>query len=102
MENKMMDKLELQTPCFIVDVDDFKNNIKRFQNALKEYYKSSIVSYSVKTNSLPLLLDIANREDCFCEVVSYDEFHIAVKMGVDMQHIVYNGPLKDEERCLRL
>ena len=57
----MMEKLELQTPCFIVDVDDFKNNIRRFQNALKEYYKNSIVSYSVKTNSLPLLLDIANR-----------------------------------------
>ena len=96
----MMEKLELQTPCFIVDVDDFKNNIRRFQNALKEYYKNSIVSYSVKTNSLPLLLDIANREDCFCEVVSYDEFHLAVKMGVDMQHIVYNGPLKDEATLL--
>jgi len=52
MENKMMEKLELQTPCFIVDVDDFKNNIRRFQNALKEYYKSSIVSYSVK-NQFP-------------------------------------------------
>lgn len=92
-----MEKAELQTPCFIVDVDDFKNNIRRFQKALKAYYKNSIVSYSVKTNSLPLLLDVADQEDCFCEVVSYDEYNLAIRMGVDIQHIVYNGPLKDEK-----
>lgn len=36
----MMEKLELQTPCFIVDVDDFKNNIRRvskcFERVLQE------------------------------------------------------------------
>ncbi len=95
-----MDELKLKTPCFIVDVDDFKNNIRRFSSALNMYYCDSIVSYSVKTNSLPFLLDIARVENCFCEVVSYDEYNLAKKMGVTADHIVYNGPMKDEETFL--
>lgn len=93
----MKDIKELATPCFVVETDKFRENINAFYKALNMYYKNAIVSYSVKTNSLPFLLNVAKESDCFCEVVSYDEYELAKKIGFDISRIIYNGPLKSKE-----
>ena len=98
MENKNLEKTNsLETPCFVVDDNKFINNIKRFFNALNSVYKNNIISYSVKTNSLPHLLRLAKEQECYCEVVSFDEFELAKRVGFEIDHIIYNGPLKSKE-----
>lgn len=96
MENKMINEFNLETPCFVVDTEDFKNNIRRFSSALSSFFPSNIISYSVKTNSLPFLINVANTVNCYSEVVSYDEYNLVKKLGVETNHIIYNGPLKDK------
>ena len=82
MENKMINEFNLETPCFVVDTEDFKNNIRRFSSALSSFFPSNIISYSVKTNSLPFLINVANTVNCYSEVVSYDEYNLSQKIKV--------------------
>ena len=88
---------DLQTPCFIIDVKEFQQNIRDFSAAMKAKFSNSILAYSVKTNSLPYLLSLACSEKCFAEVVSADEFELVKNAGYSVDHIVYNGPMKDRE-----
>ncbi|WP_197018693.1 ATP-grasp domain-containing protein [Selenomonas sp. ND2010] len=87
----------LQTPCFIINLREFQNNIRDFSNALKNHFPNRIVAYSVKTNSLPYLLSVASAENCFAEVVSSDEYELAKSVGYSINHIVYNGPMKSRD-----
>lgn len=75
-------------------------SIRGFQNALAVHFPDSIVGYSVKTNSVPYCLSLANQAGCYAEVVSYDEFELALRCGFNQKNIVYNGPLKSKETFL--
>lgn len=88
---------QLQTPCFIVKTNEFKQNILNFKNAIQSCYRNGILSYSVKTNSLPYLLNLARENGCYAEVVSYDEYMLAIKCGYVSKNIIYNGPMKSKE-----
>ena len=96
-----MDINKLQTPCYILDEQDFVNNIKSFDNALKAKFPKHIIGYSVKTNSLPYVLKLAKDNGCYAEVVSYHEYALALKVGFQPQHIIYNGPMKSKETFLK-
>lgn len=87
----------LQTPCFILDQEELNRSIAGFQDALLSFFPKSIVSYSVKTNSLPYCLNSAYQLDAYAEVVSFDEYEIARKCGFEQSRIIYNGPLKSKE-----
>lgn len=87
----------LATPCFILDKHELERSIIGFQNALKSHFEKSLVGYSVKTNSLPYCLFLAMNLGCYAEVVSYDEYNLALKCGYDKSHIIYNGPMKSKE-----
>ena len=97
MENKSMTKLELQTPCFIFDEYEFKNNINNFKQVLLKYFNSSIIGYSFKTNSLPRLLYLVKELGCYAEVVSDGEYQLAEMIGFPQNHIIFNGPVKGEK-----
>ena len=88
---------KIQTPCFILDELKLKEGIEGFKNALDSYFSSSIVGYSVKTNPLPYCLKLARQYGCFAEVVSYDEYNLALKCGFEKHHIIYNGPMKSKD-----
>ena len=92
-----MNNSEIKTPCFILDAEELKRSINGFQSALQNNFSQSIVGYSVKTNSLPYAMAIAKEEGCYGEVVSYDEYRLALECGYDKSHIVYNGPMKSKE-----
>lgn len=91
---------QLETPCFIIKSHEFEENIVNFKNAIKKYYKNGILSYSVKTNSLPYLLYLAKKNGCYAEVVSHDEYMLALKCGYQPDNIIYNGPMKSKETFL--
>lgn len=93
-----MDKL--QTPCFIFDPTELERSVMGFQKALEKNFKDSIVGYSVKTNSVPKCLNLAGGMGAYAEVVSHDEYELALLCGFEKKHIVYNGPMKSKETFL--
>ena len=88
---------ELHTPCYILDPIELNRSIRGFQQALSRDFKQVVVGYSLKTNSVPFCLSLARDNGCFAEVVSFDEYHLALKCGFSKDHIVYNGPMKSRE-----
>ncbi len=91
---------EIETPCFIFDREEFERSVTGFQNALNQRFDRSIVGHSVKTNSLPFCLQEANRLGCYAEVVSRDEYELALLCGFPKDRIIYNGPMKTKESFL--
>ena len=88
---------ELETPCFLFDQEELTRSIVGFRSALQSHFNQSIIGYSVKTNSVPYCMSIARHNGCFAEVVSFDEYHLAIKCGFKKNHIIYNGPMKSKE-----
>lgn len=91
---------DIKTPYFVLELNKLDNNVKSFKEALNMYFPSNILGYSVKTNSTPALLALLLKRGCFAEVVSYDEFRLALKIGFRANQIIYNGPMKDKETFL--
>lgn len=87
----------LETPCFILDVAEFRRSLQGYQSALASHFKKSIVGYSVKTNSTPYCMKLAGELGAYAEVVSHDEYELARLCGFHQKHIIYNGPMKSEE-----
>lgn len=87
----------MKTPCYIINQNELDASLYGFKNALTNHFSHSIPSYSVKTNSLPYLLKKAKDAGYFAEVVSEDEYELALECGFPKEHIIYNGPLKSKE-----
>ena len=90
----------LRTPCFILDREELQRSVRGFRDALKSNFNRFIVGYSVKTNSLPTSLKIAGEVGAYAEVVSYDEYELALLCGFEKNRIIYNGPMKSKETFL--
>ena len=88
---------ELQTPCFIIDRNKLDENLLEFKSALCNNFSKGILSYSVKTNSLPYVLSAVKDAGCFAEVVSGDEYDLARLVGFKPNEIIYNGPMKTKK-----
>lgn len=89
------------TPYFLIHEKLLKKNIDRFLDALTEKWANSQLCYSVKTNSLPWLISYMNKHKVFAEVVSDEEYALALAQGVADRHIVFNGPIKGESYFVR-
>ncbi|CAM5184319.1 Diaminopimelate decarboxylase OS=Ureibacillus acetophenoni OX=614649 GN=SAMN05877842_104134 PE=3 SV=1 [Ureibacillus acetophenoni] len=70
------------------------------KNALRKYWNNYIIGYSVKTNSLPWLLEYFKDNGCFAEVVSDDEYELVKAIGYQKTKLVYNGVIKSKETFL--
>lgn len=86
----------LQTPCFVLDVAELKRSIDGYRDALSSKFQKAIVGYSVKTNSTPYCMVKALAFGVYAEVVSYDEYELALSCGFPKNHIIYNGPMKSK------
>lgn len=91
---------DLQTPCFILDKEELERSVKGYQEALRSNFKESIVGYSVKTNSVPACMKLAGEMGAYAEVVSQDEYELALLCGFEKHNVVYNGPMKSKETFL--
>lgn len=87
--------VEILTPCYVIDVERFKNNLIMFQKAFSSQWNGKIVfGYSIKTNHEPWLLKLANEYGMYAETVSDDEYHAAILSGYMSDKIIFNGPQK--------
>jgi diaminopimelate decarboxylase len=71
--------------------------VKRWNAAFIPYFKNVVIGYSVKTNPLPYAFKYAKTLGCYAEVVSHDEYELAMLIGYPIEHIIYNGPMKSKE-----
>lgn len=91
-----MEKM-MKTPYFHIEEEKLQYDVDLLKNALKEHWGNYLVGYSVKTNSLPWLLQYMKKQDFFAEVVSEEEYELAIRLGFLGNQIVYNGPIKSRE-----
>ena len=69
------DVASLQTPCFVFDEAELRQNFSDFRRALADHWSPyANVAYSVKTNPFPWILEVARDEGCYAEVVSNEEY----------------------------
>ena len=90
----------LQTPYFLIHEELLSQNVDSFRKALASLWPYSQISYSVKTNALPWILKWMNNKSVYAEVVSDDEYNLALLSGFSPDKIVFNGPVKGTE-CFR-
>lgn len=91
---------QLQTPYYVVHKELVDKQLNLLKEALNTFWDSSLIAYSYKTNSLPWLVDYYNRNGCYAEVVSDDEYYLGKQIGVAEDRFVYNGPIKTKETFL--
>lgn len=87
----------MQTPYFLIKEDRLNENVTSFSRALAEYWSNSFIAYSIKTNSLPWLLNYMKRMGLRVEAVSDEEYELARLAGFAPDEIVFNGPIKGRE-----
>lgn len=88
---------EVGSPFYIAHPNLFRENLRNFSKAFTEIYSKFILSYSFKTNYTPFLLKTAKDEGIYAEVVSEIEYELAELMGFSGEHIILNGPIKEEK-----
>lgn len=84
----------MKTPFFLINKKELDNNILNFKVGLRKVWPNSRIAYSVKTNSLPWLLNYLKEQDIMAEVVSDEEYDLALMCGFKEDEIVFNGPIK--------
>lgn len=92
--SELWKKNDIETPCFIIDEKAIAILADNIQTALKKYWKNGIVGYSFKTNNFPSLISFFKSKGFYAEVVSSDEFELALEMGYAYDKIIFNGPVK--------
>ena len=95
IENEILKKIK--TPSFLIDKEGIEVGLKRLRDSLEASWNNYIIGYSYKTNSLPWVIDFFKKNGCFAEVVSEDEFLLAESIGVEKDHIIYNGIAKSKD-----
>lgn len=86
---------ELTTPYFHIEETDLDRDTALLKNSLSHSWGNWLVGYSVKTNSLPWLLEYMKNQGFYAEIVSDTEYRLARKLGFPNEHMIYNGPIKD-------
>lgn len=92
--------MELQTPYYVINKNELDKSISLLNDSLRMYWDNYIVGYSYKTNSLPWIIKYFQKQGCYAEVVSEDEYELAKLIYGNLNHIIYNGPIKTKESFL--
>ena len=85
------------TPLYVVDRDRLQRNYRDFEESFRKIYPHVEIAYSYKTNPLPGALMALHEFGAYAEVVSGFELWLALRLGVDPDKIIYNGPGKTED-----
>ncbi|MBS7339777.1 MAG: pyridoxal-dependent decarboxylase [Lachnospiraceae bacterium] len=93
-----MTERELQTPCYVIHKDRLAEGIGLLKTSLEREWNHFCVGYSFKTNSLPYVVEEMKKAGFYAEVVSEDEYDLALKHGYEK--IIYNGPVKGKRTFL--
>lgn len=96
----LMQNSEKKTPFFLIDEESLDNNFQYLRESLESSWGNYIIGYSYKTNALPWVINHFKKLGCYAEVVSDDEYELAISIGVQKKRIIYNGIAKNKETFL--
>lgn len=85
------------TPFYRIRETDLLYDINLLKNSLAQNWGNFVMGYSVKTNSLPWLLNYLRNQGFYAEVVSDTEYDLVHRLGFPSKYIIYNGPVKDKK-----
>ena len=86
---------ELDTPCYIINCDEYEKNITGFVAEFEKRWEGNVkFGYSIKTNNFPYMLRAAMAHGFLGEAVSPDEYAFALRCGCTGDRMIYNGPQK--------
>lgn len=85
------------TPLYVVDKNKLEKTYRHFYSSFAEKYPRVEVSYSYKTNPLPRVIHALHQFGAGAEVISEFELWLALRLGVDPEKIIYNGPAKTKK-----
>jgi len=85
---------EFGTPLHVIDKTKLLADYNRFKEAFRKPGLNAEVFYSYKTNCLPGMLQMLHKNGAGAEVISHYELWLAIKLGVNPDKIVFNGPNK--------
>lgn len=96
---KEMTKLEEEygSSFYLLNLEKLRENYRKINYAFQSRYNKFIIGYSYKTNYLPYLCKELSKLGAYAEVVSRLEYDLAIKIGVEPNKIIFNGPLKTRE-----
>lgn len=92
-----MSEFSSTSPFYRIKEKDLLYDIRLLRESLSENWGNFVMGYSVKTNSLPWLLNYLREQDFYAEVVSAAEYDLAHRLGFSGKNIIYNGPIKDKK-----
>lgn len=95
-----MGAYSLETPYFLIDKEALDNSVTDLTQALNQHWDNYIIGYSFKTNSLLWVLDYVRKHGFYAEVVSDDEYDLALATDFENGKIIYNGPPKSKKTFL--
>lgn len=95
-------KKEYGEAFYILDSEQFRENLIELKSEFSKIYPDFNIAYSYKTNYTPKLCRIVNELGDFAEVVSDMEMEIALRIGVEPNKIIWNGPYKNAKKVEQL
>jgi len=98
----MVDYSKIKTPCYLINLKKFQDNAEWIRNCFASQMKGyfPVIGYSVKTNHNVELLKTAHKMGMYAEVVSDDEYQLALFCGYHPWQIIFNGPQKSQDFLL--
>lgn len=87
----------MKTPYYLIDEKKLVSNYQIVAKSFENYWPNRLIGYSFKTNPLPWIITRLKKEGAWAEVVSEDEYELAMHLGYSPDNIIYNGPVKGFE-----
>ncbi len=87
---------------YLLESKQFRQNFLELKQEFQAFYPNFNIAYSYKTNYTPKLCKIVNELGGFAEVVSDMEMEIALRIGVQPEKIIWNGPFKNAKKVEEL
>ncbi len=87
---------------YMLDSKQFKQNYIELSSEFTRLYPNFKIAYSYKTNYTPKLCKTVDELGGFAEVVSDMEMELALRIGVNPESIIWNGPVKNVKKVEQL
>ena len=83
---------------YLLDSEQYRKNFIELIDTFRKIYPNFNIAYSYKTNYTPKFCKIVNELGGYAEVVSEMELEIALRIGVNPNRIIWNGPIKNPKK----
>ncbi len=88
--------LSSDDPFLLFDLESALQKALRFKTSAATCFSQPEIAYSYKSNSLAMWCQALSKQGFSAEVASMDEMRLALQDGFSPDHIIFDGPLKQD------